>query len=110
MKEVISNEQLENIQTEYCFKQLDNKLYIIDNDEIISIIIETPQPDGPSGARGMGEHTMIPAAPMIANAVEDALGIRIKSMPITAEKIALTVVKENVKSELINAQIKVLTV
>jgi len=39
MKEVISNEQLENIQTEYCFKQLDNKLYIIDNDEIISIIV-----------------------------------------------------------------------
>ncbi|MCK9212694.1 MAG: hypothetical protein M0P61_17840 [Ignavibacteriaceae bacterium] len=39
----------------------------------------------------MGEHTMIPAAPIIANAVEDALGIRIKSMPITAEKIALAV-------------------
>jgi CO/xanthine dehydrogenase Mo-binding subunit len=58
-------------------------------DEIVPILIETPQPDGPAGARGMGEHTMIPAAPMIANAVEDALGIRIKSMPITAEKIAL---------------------
>jgi carbon-monoxide dehydrogenase large subunit len=72
-------------------------------DEIISIIIETPQPDGPSGARGMGEHTMIPAAPMIANAVEDALGIRIKSMPLTAEKIALVMIKENVKADLINA-------
>ena len=70
-------------------------------DEIISIIIETPQPDGPSGARGMGEHTMIPAAPMIANAVEDALGIRIKSMPLTAEKIALTMIKENIKADLI---------
>ena len=40
---------------------------------------------------------MIPAAPMIANAVEDALGIRIKSMPLTAEKIALAMIKENVK-------------
>jgi CO/xanthine dehydrogenase Mo-binding subunit len=60
-------------------------------DEIVPIIIEVPQPDGPSGARGVGEHTMIPAAPMIANAVEDALGIRIKSMPITAEKIALAI-------------------
>jgi CO/xanthine dehydrogenase Mo-binding subunit len=68
--------------------------------EIISILIETPQPDGPSGARGMGEHTMIPAAPMIANAVEDALGIRIKSMPITAEKIALAVAEaEKQKAE-----------
>jgi carbon-monoxide dehydrogenase large subunit len=39
----------------------------------------------------MGEHTMIPAAPMIANAVDDALGIRIKTMPITAEKVALAI-------------------
>lgn len=59
-------------------------------EKIVPIIIETPQPDGPFGARGVGEHTMIPAAPIIANAVEDALGVRVKSMPITAEKIVLT--------------------
>jgi carbon-monoxide dehydrogenase large subunit len=58
-------------------------------DEIVPIIVEVPQPDGPFGARGVGEHTMIPAAPIVANAIEDALGIRIKSMPITAEKVAL---------------------
>jgi len=58
-------------------------------DVVVPIIIETAQPDGPYGARGVGEHTMIPAASMVANAVEDAVGIRIKSMPITAEKIAL---------------------
>lgn len=63
-------------------------------DEIVPIIVEVPQPDGPFGARGVGEHTMIPAAPMIANAVDDALGIRIKSMPITKEKIALTYLKK----------------
>jgi carbon-monoxide dehydrogenase large subunit len=63
-------------------------------DEMIPIIIEVPQPDGPFGARGVGEHTMIPAAPMIANAVEDALGVRIKSMPVTAEKVALAVLQE----------------
>jgi len=60
-------------------------------DEIVPIIVETAQPDGPFGARGVGEHTMIPAAPLVANAVEQALGIRIKSMPLTAEKIALAV-------------------
>ena len=53
------------------------------------IISEVPQPDGPFGARGVGEHTMIPAAPLIANAVDDAVGLRMKSMPITAERIAL---------------------
>ena len=60
--------------------------------EVIAILIEVAQPDGPFGARGVGEHTMIPAAPIIANAVEDALGIRIKSLPITAEKIAMELV------------------
>lgn len=60
-------------------------------DEMIPIIVEVPQPDGPFGARGVGEHTMIPAAPMIANAVEDALGVRINSMPITAERVALSI-------------------
>ena len=64
-----------------------------ERDEIVPILIEVAQPDGPFGARGVGEHTMIPAASMIANAVEDALGIRIKSMPITAEKIALALKK-----------------
>lgn len=64
-------------------------------DEMVSIIIEVPQPDGPFGARGMGEQTMIPSAPIVANAIKDALGIRIKSMPITAEKIAMALLKKS---------------
>ena len=36
---------------------------------------------------------MIPAAPIIANAIKDATGVRIKSMPITAEKICLELKK-----------------
>ncbi len=64
-------------------------------EEIIPIIVEVPQPDGPFGARGIGEHTMLPAAPMIANAVEDALGIRIKEMPVTAEKVAMAVLNRD---------------
>jgi carbon-monoxide dehydrogenase large subunit len=62
--------------------------------EIIPILIEVPQPDGPFGARGIGEHTMLPAAPMVANAVDYALGIRIKSMPITAEKVLMEYLKK----------------
>ena len=58
-------------------------------DEIVPIIIEVPQPDGPFGARGVGEHTMIPIAGMVANAVQDAVGLRVKSLPITAEKVCL---------------------
>ncbi|MDP2173113.1 MAG: xanthine dehydrogenase family protein molybdopterin-binding subunit [Candidatus Cloacimonadaceae bacterium] len=68
-------------------------------DEIIPIIVEVPQPDGPFGARGIGEHTMLPAAPMIANAVFDALGIRIRQMPITAEKVALAILDKGGKTD-----------
>jgi carbon-monoxide dehydrogenase large subunit len=63
-------------------------------EEVVPIIVETPQPDGPFGARGVGEHTMIPCAPLIANAVYNALGVRIKSMPVTKEKVALSLLKE----------------
>jgi carbon-monoxide dehydrogenase large subunit len=66
-------------------------------EQVISIIVEVAQPDGPYGARGVGEHTMIPAAPIIANAIEDALGIRMKSMPLTAEKVALAIKTQDTK-------------
>ena len=63
-------------------------------DEIVPIIVEVPQPDGPFGARGVGEHTMIAAAPAIANAVYNALGTRITSMPVTQEKIAMSLLEK----------------
>jgi carbon-monoxide dehydrogenase large subunit len=44
----------------------------------------------------MGEHPMIPVAPMIANAIEDALSIRMTSMPITAEKLCLEMIKRSI--------------
>ncbi|HEY3358201.1 MAG TPA: xanthine dehydrogenase family protein molybdopterin-binding subunit [Polyangia bacterium] len=55
--------------------------------------VETPQEDGPLGARGIGEHTMIPTPAAIANALYDACGIRIHDLPITAEKV-LAALKE----------------
>jgi carbon-monoxide dehydrogenase large subunit len=55
--------------------------------ETENIIIEVPQDDGPFGARGVGEHPMVPTAPAIANAVYNAAGIRIDSMPITSQKV-----------------------
>jgi CO/xanthine dehydrogenase Mo-binding subunit len=57
--------------------------------EIIPIIVEVPQDDGPWGARGIGEHPMVPTAPAIANAVADALGVRVLEPPLSAEKVFL---------------------
>ncbi len=55
--------------------------------EMLVSFVETPQADGPMGARGIGEHTMIPTPAAIANALDDACGIRIAILPITAEKV-----------------------
>ena len=55
--------------------------------ELEPYFIETPQKDGPYGARGVGEHTMIPTPAAVANALRDALGVEIKKMPITAERV-----------------------
>ena len=57
--------------------------------EIHGGIVETPLEDGPWGARGVGEHVMVQTAPAIANAINDALGIRFNDLPLSAEKIFL---------------------
>ena len=49
--------------------------------------IETHDQLGPFGAKGVGEPGLVPAAPAIANAVYDAIGVRVKDLPITPEKI-----------------------
>ena len=51
------------------------------------IAIEMPHKDGPFGAKGIGESALIPVAPAIANAIYDAVGVRIKDLPIKPEKI-----------------------
>jgi CO/xanthine dehydrogenase Mo-binding subunit len=56
---------------------------------IKSIILENYNPDGPFGARGCGEAPISPVAPALANAVNDAIGIRFYDLPITPEKILL---------------------
>jgi xanthine dehydrogenase molybdenum-binding subunit len=55
--------------------------------------IETDDQEGPFGAKGVGEPGLVPTAPAIANAVYDAIGIRIKDLPITPERI-LAALKE----------------
>ncbi len=56
-------------------------------------VIETDDKDGPFGAKGIGEPGCVPTAPAIANAVYDAVGVRIKDLPITPEKV-LAALKE----------------
>jgi CO/xanthine dehydrogenase Mo-binding subunit len=57
--------------------------------DIKAIIVEEAQDDGPWGARGIGEHPMVPTIPAIANAIYDAIGIRPGAPPFSSEKIYL---------------------
>jgi xanthine dehydrogenase molybdenum-binding subunit len=57
------------------------------------IVIETNDQFGPFGAKGIGEPGLVPTAPAIANAIYDAVGVRIKELPITPEKV-LAALKE----------------
>jgi xanthine dehydrogenase molybdenum-binding subunit len=61
--------------------------YINDVPPMKSIMVESVDPDGPYGAKGLGEPGLVPTAAAIANAIYDAVGVRIKSLPITPEKI-----------------------
>jgi CO/xanthine dehydrogenase Mo-binding subunit len=62
-------------------------LTIKDIPKIKSLLIETIDPNGPFGAKGIGECAMVPTAPAIVNAIYDAVGIRIKDLPASPEKI-----------------------
>jgi carbon-monoxide dehydrogenase large subunit len=63
---------------------------------IQSMIVEVPQDDGPWGARGVGEHSMVPTIPAIANAIYDAIGVRFNGPPFTSEKIFLKMLESGI--------------
>lgn len=51
------------------------------------VLVEPYEPTGPFGAKSVGEVTNMGPPPAVANAIEDAVGVRIRDLPITAEKI-----------------------
>jgi xanthine dehydrogenase molybdenum-binding subunit len=60
---------------------------VLDMPEVEVILVEEPDPTGPFGAKGVGETGITNVAPAIANALYDAVGIRIHSLPMTPEKV-----------------------
>lgn len=69
-------------------------LSTLDLPDIEVILIEEPDPAGPFGAKGVGEAGFIAMAPAIANAISNAVGVRITELPITPEKILRALAKK----------------
>jgi CO/xanthine dehydrogenase Mo-binding subunit len=59
----------------------------VDLPVIHSILVERPDPEGPFGAKEAGQGPLLPVPPAVANAVYDAVGVRIDEVPITPDKI-----------------------
>ncbi len=60
---------------------------------IETILVEVPDPEGPFGAKGLGEHSLIPTAPAILNAIRHATGVMMAKVPATPSRI-LSAIRE----------------
>ena len=59
----------------------------LDMPDVVTELVEEPDPRGPFGAKEVGQGPLLPIMPAVANAVYDAIGVRIDEVPITPEKI-----------------------
>jgi 4-hydroxybenzoyl-CoA reductase subunit alpha len=55
--------------------------------DVVTYLIEDPDPNGPFGAKEVGQGPLLPVIPAVANAVFDALRVRVDEVPITPDKI-----------------------
>ncbi|MGQ9714881.1 MAG: xanthine dehydrogenase family protein molybdopterin-binding subunit, partial [Anaerolineae bacterium] len=56
-------------------------------EELVSVVVEVPDPTGPYGAKGVGELPTLPTAPAILSAIHDATGVWITRLPATPERV-----------------------
>ena len=66
--------------------------------DVVTYLIEDPDPNGPFGAKEVGQGPLLPVMPAVANAVYDAVGVRVDEVPITPEKV-LKALKKKGKGE-----------
>jgi len=57
--------------------------------KIVPIIVEDPDPGGPFGAKGLAEAGAVATAPAVTNAIYDAMGVRVRNLPATKDKVLL---------------------
>ncbi|MBI4243918.1 MAG: xanthine dehydrogenase family protein molybdopterin-binding subunit, partial [Planctomycetes bacterium] len=58
------------------------------------VIIESNDPEGPFGAKGIGEPPIVPTAAAVANAIYNATGIRMFELPMTPERVLKAIIEQ----------------
>ena len=86
-EETIFNEKGRIINASYRDYKIPTMLDVPYNDQMHGGFVGKPNEEGPYGAKGIGEVSLVPVMPAIANAVYDALGIELNEIPMTKEKI-----------------------
>ena len=80
--------KLSDVLVHRCPSMLDYKsLTALDMPEVLIDLVEDPDPNGPFGAKEVGQGPLLPVVPAVANAVYDAVGVRVDEVPITPDKI-----------------------
>ena len=69
----------------------------LDIPELIPIVVECAEPEGPYGAKGLGEPGLAPTPAAIGNAVTDAIGVRIYDLPLKPENVYWAIQKKKKK-------------
>jgi CO/xanthine dehydrogenase Mo-binding subunit len=67
--------------------------------EIVPVVLELADPNGPYGARGMAEMPLVPLAPAIASAIYDATGVWVTQQPMTPERVLAALSAHHVTAE-----------
>jgi 4-hydroxybenzoyl-CoA reductase subunit alpha len=67
----------------------------LDMPDVVTDLVEEPDPQGPYGAKEVGQGPLLPVIPAVANAVYDAVGVRVDESPITPEKIMKALAEKN---------------
>ncbi len=75
--------------------------------EVECILIESGDPEGPFGAKECGEGPLLPILPSVANAIHDAVGVRIRRLPVTPEDILQGIQKNRMERSDVAAKIRV---
>jgi CO/xanthine dehydrogenase Mo-binding subunit len=65
-------------------------------DELVAIVVEDPHRAGPYGAKGVGETGILTISPAVGNALADATGVRVRSLPLTPERVLTGLTRQEV--------------